>query len=76
MVSYRLFSGVGFQPVAGWGSTCQVLSSAVPSGSGAFQMPTRPSSAWSAVSTFKGGKAQSQKRFSNFFSFWHEASLG
>ena len=25
---------------------------------------------------FKGGKGQSQKRFSNFFSFLHEASLG
>ena len=41
-------------------------------------MPTRPSS--SAASTLRGGggggKGQSQKRFSNFFSFLHEASLG
>ena len=46
---------------------CLFISSAVPSGSGAFRMPTRPASA--AASTFKGGKGQSQKRFSNFFSF-------
>ena len=48
------------------------ISSAVPSGSGAFQMPTRPSSALSAssASTLRGGKGQSQKRFSNFFSFY------
>ena len=45
-----------------------IFSSAVPSGSGAFQMPTRPSSA-SLASTLRGGKGQSQKRFSNFFSF-------
>ena len=45
-----------------------LFSSAVPSGSGAFQMPTRPSSS-SASSTLRGGKGQSQKRFSNFFSF-------
>ena len=50
-----------------------VFSSTVPSGSGAFQMPTRPSS----VASTWWGKGQSQKRFSNFFSFfWHEASLG
>ena len=46
-----------------------VFSSAVPPGSGAFQMPTCPSSAASA-STLRGGKGQSQKRFSNFFSFF------
>ena len=55
-----------------------VFSSAVPSGSEAFQMPTRPSSS-AAASTLRGGgggggvggggKGQSQKRFSNFFSF-------
>ena len=47
-----------------------VFSSAVPSGSGAFQMPTRPSSASAAssASTLRGGggKGKSQKRFSNF----------
>ena len=50
-----------------------VFSSAVPPGSGAFQMPTRPSSSASAAASavnFKGGKGQSQKRFSNFFSFF------
>ena len=55
-----------------------IFSSAVPSGSGAFQMPTRPSasasvsasaSASASASTLRGGKGQSQKRFSNFFSF-------
>ena len=52
-----------------------VFSSAVPPGSGAFQMPTRPSlsSSSSAASTLRGGggggKGQSQKRFSNFFYF-------
>ena len=53
-----------------FGAHPSVFSSAVPSGSGAFQMPTRPSS--SASSTLRGGgggKGQSQKRFSNFFSF-------
>ena len=48
--------------------SCQLFSSAVPSGSGAFQMPTRPSSSSAAASTLRG-KGQSQKRFSNFFSF-------
>ena len=48
-----------------------IFSSAVPSGSGAFQMPTclSASSASVAASTLRGGKGQSQKRFSNFFSF-------
>ena len=51
--------------------TFSLFSSAVPPGSGAFQMPTRPSSSASssASSTLRGGKGQSQKRFSNFFSF-------
>ena len=50
-------------------SMTYVFSSAVPSGSGVFQMPARPSSS-SAASTLRGGgKCQSQKRFSNFFSF-------
>ena len=59
--------------------TFSLFSPAVPSGSGAFQMPTRPSSASSSssASTLRGGKGQSQKRFSNFsLFFWHEASLG
>ena len=50
--------------------TFSLFSSAVPPGSGAFQMPTRPSAAAADVGVnFKGGKGQSQKRFSNFFSF-------
>ena len=35
----------------------QLFSSAVPPGSGAFQMPTRPSSASAASSTLRGGRA-------------------
>ena len=55
--------------------TFSLFSSAVPPGSGAFQMPTCPSaSAAAGVGgvgvNFKGGKGQSQKRFSNFFSFF------
>ena len=56
-----------------------VISSAMTSGSGAFQMTTCPSllSSAAVASTLNGGKGQSQKRFSNFFYlFWHEASLG
>ena len=55
--------------------TFSLFSSAVPPGSGAFQMPTCPSSSASSsasassASTLRGGKGQSQKRFSNFFSF-------
>ena len=45
------------------------FSSAVPSGSGAFKMPTRPSSAAAAASTLKGGRANLRNAFSNFFSF-------
>ena len=59
-----------------WHLHVTLFSSAVPPGSGAFQMPTRPSSS-SAASTLRGGgKGQSQKRLSNFSLFWHEASLG
>ena len=47
-------------------STYHIFSSAVPPGSGAFQMPTRPSS---AASTLRGGKGKSPKLFSKFFSF-------
>ena len=49
--------------------TFSLFSSAVPPGSGAFQMPTRPSASAASASTLRGGKGQSQKRFSNFFSF-------
>ena len=55
--------------------SCPFFSSAVPSGSGAFQMPTCPSSA-SSSTLRRGRKGQSQKRFSNFLFFWHEAALG
>ena len=49
--------------------TFSLFSSAVPPGSGAFQMPTRPSSSASvSASTLRGGKGQSQKLLSNFFS--------
>ena len=33
---------------------CDLFSSAVPPGSGAFQMPTRPSSSAASVSTLRG----------------------
>ena len=56
------------------------ISSAVPSGSGAFQMPTRPSSASSAssaaASTLRGGRANLRNASETFSLFWHEASLG
>ena len=51
-----------------------LFSSAVPSGSGAFQMPSRPSS--SAASTFKGGRANLRNASVICSLFWHEASLG
>ena len=59
-----------------------LFSSAVPSGSGAFQMPTRPSassassSASSAASTLRGGRANLRNASVTFSLFWHEASLG
>ena len=61
-----------------------VFSSAVPSGSGAFQMPTCPSSsassaassASSAASTLRGGRANLRNASVTFSIFWHEASLG
>ena len=58
------------------------FSSAVPSGRGAFQMPTRPSSAASAASasasTLRGGGGRANLRNASvtFSLFWHEASLG
>ena len=52
------------------------FSSAVPPGSGAFQMPTRPSSAAASVSTLRGGRANLRNASVTFSLFWHEASLG
>ena len=61
--------------------TFSLFSSAVPSGSGAFQMPTRPSSSASsasssASSTLRGGRANLRNASVTFSLFWHEASLG
>ena len=57
-----------------------IFSSAVPSGSGAFQMPTRPSSASAAASaassTLRGGRANLRNASVTFSLFLHEASLG
>ena len=58
-----------------------LFSSAVPSGSGAFQMLTRPSSSASssasaAASTLRGGRANLRNASVTFSLFWHEASLG
>ena len=56
-----------------------VFSSAVPSGSRAFQMPTCPSSsssATSSASTLRGGRANLRNASVTFSLFWHEASLG
>ena len=59
-----------------------IFSSAVPPGSGAFQMLTRPSSSASssassaAASTLRGGRANLRNASVTFSLFWHEASLG
>ena len=53
--------------------TFSLFSSAVPPGSGAFQMPTRPSS---SASTLRGGRANLTNASVTFSLFWHEASLG
>ena len=61
-----------------------LFSSAVPPGSGAFQMPTCPSSSSSssvsvsssAASTLRGGRANLRNASVTFSLFWHEASLG
>ena len=58
-----------------------IFSSAVPPGSGAFQMPTRLSSSASAsvsasASTLRGGRANLRNASVTFSLFWHEASLG
>ena len=59
------------------------ISSAVPTGSGAFQMPTRPSSvsaasaaASAASSILWGGRANLRNASVTFSLFLHEASLG
>ena len=51
-----------------------IFSSAVPPGSGAFQMSTRPSAA--SASTLRGGRANLRNASVTFSLFWHEASLG
>ena len=48
----------------------------MPPGSGAFQMPTRPSSAAAAASTLRGGRANLRNASVTFSLFLHEASLG
>ena len=55
-----------------------VFSSAVPPGSGAFQMPTRPSSAAASAATLRGGGGRANLRNASvtFSLFLHEASLG
>ena len=68
-----------------------IFSSAVPSDNGAFQMPTRPSSAAStlrggtfqmptrpssAASTLRGGRANLRNASVTFSLFCHEASFG
>ena len=61
--------GIATSPCGGvWGPP-PFFSSAVPSGSGAFLMPSCPSSVCLSVK-IEGGRGQSQKRFSNFFSFF------
>ena len=57
----------------------QFFSSTVPPGSGAFQMPTCPSSSASAsasASTLRGGRANLRNASVTFSLFLHEASLG
>ena len=55
----------------------EVFSSAVPSGSRAFQMPTHPSSSSAAAaSTLRGGRANLRNASVTFSLFWHDASLG
>ena len=57
--------------------TFSLFSSAVPPGSGAFQMPTCPSSSASAsASTLRGGRANLRNASVTFSLFLHEASLG
>ena len=55
--------------------TFSLFSSAVPPGSGAFQMPTCPSASASA-STLRGGRANLRNASVTFSLFLHEASLG
>ena len=56
-----------------------IFSSAVPPGSGAFQMPTCPSSSAASAasaSTLRGGRANLRNASVTFSLFLHEASLG
>ena len=62
----------------GWGIP-PLFSSAVPPGSGAFQMPIRPSSSAASAasaSTLRGGRANLRNASVTFSLFLHEASLG
>ena len=54
---------------------CNIFSSAVPPGSGTFQLPTRPSSSAVSASTLRGG-GDLRNASVTFSLFWHEASLG
>ena len=58
--------------------TFSLFSSAVPPGTGAFQMPTCPSASVSAASasTLRGGRANLRNASVTFSLFLHEASLG
>ena len=57
--------------------TFSLFSSAVPSGSGAFLMPSCPSSVCLSVKIEGGGGGANLRNASVTFSlFWHEASLG
>ena len=54
----------------------ELFSSAVPSGSGAFQMPTRPSSSAAAsAATLRGGGGRANLASVTFPLFWNEPSL-
>ena len=58
-----------------WWNVVGIFSSAVPPGSGAFEMPTHSSAAASA-STLRGGRANLRNASVTFSLFLHEASLG
>ena len=60
----------------GQGVGSPLFSSAVPPGSGTFQMPTRPSSSSASASTLRGERANLRNASVIFSLFWHEASLG
>ena len=64
--------------VGDWYYTQLFLAPLCHTGSGAFQMPTCPSSSSSAsaASTLRGGRANLRNASVTFSLFWHEASLG